>query len=251
MKKKIISLTLATLMVVSTITGCGNDTPKNETTNNETNVETNTETSTPDTNVSDNENGASNETESTTTYDYYTTYVFPDGVEGYTHKYTNDTRPDWSVNYTHFVDGDGFVMDFKWEGPLHLGASVAPSTDNSTIYLETSDDSYSLYGWHDSLDDEADWLKNNNKEDIISWVSSVSYKENGLFETKETTNGYKVIFEVYNDGYSGYACFMDNYETSEAYSFVYLENNNLYDSAKALSVINSIEFSEVEPLEIK
>ena len=247
MKKKILTGILLVAMSLSLV-ACGG-----KTTNDEANKTPGTEISTE--NVNDNaENksepntemnaGAENtegETETSDKWVYAYSWKFPEGVIGKIDKYTNAAYPDWSKNRTHFVGTEnGFVMDFSWEGPLALGECTSESTDGNTLWLETNNNDYRFAAWVDGLEDEADWAKNADKETIISWVNSVKYIDGEFYEGRETEEGYKVIFKVSNEEYTGYVCFIDDYERLEAHQFIYLEKTEIFDNERALKVVNSI-----------
>ena len=242
MKKRILSFTLATLMVVATITGCGS---KDTTNDGTTNTDVSTDASNSEVNDSNDKN-ANNEIDSselgeTDEWVYAYTWWLPEGMTGQTEKYTNEMKPDWSQNRTHFVGAEnGFIMDFGWEGPLALGECVSESTDGNTLWLDTQNNEYRLAAWVDDLSDEADWAKNADKATIVSWVNTVKYTDGDFYETKEMENGYKVIFKVSNEEYTGYVCFIDDYERLEAHQFIYLEKTDIFDDERALDVVNSI-----------
>ena len=99
----------------------------------------------------------------TVAYEYFTTYMFPEGVDGYTHKYTNDSRPDWSVNYTHFVDGNGLVSNLQWEGPVDLGFAANISSHMSTISLFDRHENYEMRIWACEVKDLEDALREYDK----------------------------------------------------------------------------------------
>ena len=251
MKNQIVKKLFVVSVVASLfLVGCGGT--NNETANSETNTEVNTEVNVetnadvnmevPNSEVGTNDDETAEvEASGIDEWVYAYTWQLPEGVTGKTDKYTHAAYPDWSQNRTHFVgEENGFIMDFKWEGPLTLGESASKSTDGNTLWLETKNNDYRLVAWVDDLTDEADWAKNADKETIISWVNSVSYIDGEFYEEKETDEGYKVIFKVSNEEYTGYVCFIDDYERLEAHQFFYLEKTEIFDNERALNVVNSI-----------
>lgn len=239
-------VTAALLAALSlSLVACGGNETNDETkpSNSEVNIETsNSETNSEGDDTANTEGNAGADTdENVDKWVYSHTWKLPEGMVGSTEKYTNATQPEWSQNRTHFVgEENGFIMDFKWEGPLALGECAAKSTDGNTLWLETRNDDYRLAAWVDGLDDEADWAKNADKETIIGWVNSVEYIDNDFYEEKETEEGYKVIFKVSNEEYTGYVCFIDDYERLQAHQFIYLEKTEIFDNDRALKVVNSI-----------
>ena len=138
MKRRIFAFMLVVAMLAMTLVACGSDTTDTTNTTNETEVNTEVE----DEVVEPTE-------EPTTTpeveevkpeYTYAETLVYPDifafpetvpaGMEGYTEKYLDSNYPDWAMNKTHYVDGNGNEMNFVWEGPIGLGA------DDCSAYLD-------------------------------------------------------------------------------------------------------------------
>ena len=241
MKKKIISLTLATLMVVATITGCGKDTPKNETTNNETNVESTTETPTPDTNVSVDENVEIVEVE----YSYDSSWVFPEGTEGFTDKYVSESKPDWSLNRTHYVAKNGTEMNFEWEGPLELGKKAGG--EESTLVLGGLD--YELSAWNGGPLElaEIEECYNLDKDTWVTLSGSATYVENGYYNVEKVENIVYVTYEVSTDDMQGYAYYICNGDAGNYYMFVYLENKDVYDETRAMKVLDSISYWDYVP----
>ena len=245
--KALVTSTLFAALSLSLV-ACGGNATNNE--SKPSNSEVNIETSNSETNIEGDDTGSTEVNAGVDTDDadekadewvYAYTWTLPEGMEGSTDKYTNATKPEWSQNRTHFVgEENGFIMDFKWEGPLSLGECASKSTDGNTLGLETKNDDYRLVAWVDGLGDEADWAKNADKETIISWVNSATYKDGDFYEANETEEGYKVIFKVSNEEYTGYVCFIDDYERLEAHQFIYLEKTAIFDNERALKVVNSI-----------
>lgn len=262
MKRRFFTLMLVVAMLAMTLVGCGETTDTTDTTNNDTNVETDVEVDAPtdDTVVEDtadvpvvddakdeanSNDDVVNGEDDKPVYEYATTWEFPIGMDGFTNKYLNEEYPNWSVNYTHGVAANGNEMNFRWEGPIELGEIAG--VNGNTIALSDSNNNFEISAWSFPISTNEEALSNYDKEEIISWNASVTPYINGEyyeFIEEETTS--RVIFKVTSNRngveYTGYACYVDNYETMVCYQMVYLENNETFDDSRALAVVKSFDF---------
>ena len=243
--KKVIALTLAAMMIVATLIGCGNDTTKENTTNNEVVTETpspetnvpetdapTTETPTPETNVPETE---------TIDWEYSGSWEFPTGMNGFTDKYVNESKPDWSVNHTHYEDNFGNTMNFTWEGPKDLGEKATTSDRTLSLFGTNCE----LRAWTYGAVDETKFAEDltYTKETWTSFAAShTPYITNGYYDIKTTDTTIEVTFEVANDTQKGYNYYVVDLTKGTCYQFAYLENIETYDNDRVLNVIDSLDF---------
>lgn len=248
MKKRIISLTLAAMMLAVTLIGCGNSTNENVTPEN---TEVTTETPTPDTttpevDVPETEVG-DNDVDVETFFSTSYALDFPEGMTGFTDKYVFSSDETWSLNNTHYVDNSGNTMNFEWEGPAELGESAG--TNGNTLSLLGGN--YTLWCWYPgemglTNMDELNELLEVDKETWYS-LATITPITDGYYDIERVDNMVYVTYAVKENGMTGYARFLANGETNNYYRFVYLENDTVYDDARAMKVVESIKYWDYEP----
>ena len=247
MKKRILTLTLAVMMIAATLIGCGNDTTKDET-NVTPNTEVTTETPTPDTNVETDTTVENTETVETEDWKYTTTWQFPEGMDGFTDKFVSSNDKTWSKNQTHYVDNNGNVMDFVWEGPAELGEKAGYV--KTTITLAGGD--YELRAWYGgtmTMEDIEPSLEL-DKETMMSPTATICTPvENGYYNMERVDNTIVVTYEIVDNGTQkvGFAHYLYNADAGEIYCFIYSEKSEIYNSTRAMKVIDSIKFWDYEP----
>ena len=247
MKKRIISLTLAAMMLAVTLIGCGNSTNENVTP--ETNTEVTTETPTPDTttpevDVPETEVG-DNDVDVETFFSTSYALDFPEGMTGFTDKYVFSSDETWSLNNTHYVDNSGNTMNFEWEGPTELGEKA--TTTDSTLALLGGD--YALFAWtYGYADGDFELCANMDKETWTSFtLLDIPYVENGYYNVDISDNTILTIFEVEGLEYKGYASCITDSNNKICYQFTYVEKIDSYNEERAMKVIESIKFWNYEP----
>ena len=248
MKKKIISLTLATLMVVATLVGCGSkEKPVTPNTNTEVTTETPTpDTTTPEVDVPETEVGT------TTPEDVFSTSYaldFPSGMTGFTDKFVFASDETWSLNDTHYVDAEGNEMNFEWEGPTTLGENAVVSSGHPTLVLGETSGKYVLCAWTYGYVDEAKFKADLEftKETWTSFASvDIPYVENGYYNIETTDTTIEVTFEVANDTKKGYDYYIVDLNEETCYQFTYLEDKTIYDDTRAMKVVESIKYWDYE-----
>ena len=148
---------------------------------------------------------------------------------------------------THFENADGKVMDFSYSSPMELGMRYQIA--GKTLMLTDPEAKYVLeawtYGYHD----------NEFEEDLertkMEWVSFISgadeYSDGDYYDRTVTDTTISIVFKIsseYDDGseYEGYAYFIVDSVEKKCYQFEYKEKTDIYDDARALEVIDSIQF---------
>lgn len=261
MKNKFIAMLTITTMTLSLLVGCGQ--PATPNTNEDTSTEQNTEVeeSGDDVVVEPTEEPIEEPTTEpeveepvvepteepeTLQYAYSHTWVFPDGLEGFTRKFLNEDYPEWSVNHTHYVAPNGNEMNFRWEGPAELGSNAGLGNNGKTLNLENSSGELSPEDYEETI--------NYSKETIISFASTdVSYIEDGYYNAIIEDNYLSYTFAVEgvgdNANCQGYCHFILDFENGACYQFTYLEDISIYNDQRALSVVNSLEYWNYIPEE--
>ena len=265
MKKKIYAVMLVVAMLAMTLVGCGSDTTDTTNTTNDVTVNTEVEESGEDvvvepttepivepTTEPEVEEPVVEPTEEPTTEDgedefYSDSYqwAFPEsiGVEGFTDKFVYANDETMSFNCTHYIAKDGTEMNFSWVGPTELGEKA--DAGNTTLFLYGNDSAYELRAWNGGE------LKLEELEECLAlekdvWTSlsgsDVSYPENGYYNIERVDNIVYVTYAVKTDTMNGYSYFICNGDAGNYYMFTYLENNEIYNDERALSVVNSLEY---------
>ena len=285
MKKRILSLVLTTLMVVSTLVGCGGNTNQDETNKPNTETEVNTEM--------DSETEISTETKKKITCNkcgWYTdsfetdfchgcgnrdltitengtetevgdsevdvenffkdaySLEFPTGMTGFTDKYVFSSDETWSLNDTHYVDVDGNVMDFEWEGPTELGEKASVYANTLTL----SGGNYLMEIWYGgtmTLEDITPCLEATKDVWITAIDSSYTIPEDGYYKNEQIGNVVMITYEVIDtiNSKHGFVRLVNDADNGVAYNFMYLENENVYDTTRAMKVVESIKYWDYEP----
>lgn len=271
MKNKFIAMLTITTMTLSLLVGCGQ--PATPNTNEDTSTEQNTEVdeSGDDVVVEPTEEPIEEPTTEpeveepvvepteepeTPQYAYSHTWVFPDGLEGFTRKFLNEDYPEWSVNHTHYVAPNGNEMNFRWEGPAELGSNAGLGNNGKTLNLGNSSGEYALRAFTTGELSPEDYEEtiNYSKETIVSFASSdVAYIEDGYYVATIEDNYLSYIFAIKgidnNENHQGYCHFFMDFENNACYQFTYLEDISIYDDERALSVVNSLEYWDYIPEE--
>ena len=265
MKRRFYALMLVVAMLAMTLVGCGSDTTNTTNTTNETEVNTEVEeevvepteepTTVPEVEEevvepTEEPTVVEPETSETPEFAYSHTWSFPDNMEGFTRKYLNDDLTEWSLNETHYVANDGTEMNFTWEGPASLG-ETAQSTE-TTVYLYSADLNYQLNAWYggDITQEKFDKDLTFDKNTWTSFSTYNPYITDGYYDIQTTDTTIDVVYAVSNDTQMGYAYYLVDLNYGVCYQFIYLENMEVYDDARALNVINSIAYwEEYTPLE--
>lgn len=266
MKKNILSLTLTLALVAGTFVGCGCNTTNEKTTNTTNETSINEEVSTKENTTSDSGNvgdiTGENESETNTEKDTSKEvkvgcYYFPTG-EGYTEKirateYDENADPNWSYNKTYFLDCNGNVMTFKWDGPTTLGTTAW--TSDEAIIMSNSAGEYALRAFTtgEETPEGFEELKSLNKDFVITCVpGDVSYIENGYYNVNIGDDVIIFSFAIegpvnnINNIGKGYAWLYVNKITGASYQFYYLEKLSNYDDARAWKVVESLAGISVE-----
>lgn len=269
MKKKIYALMLVVAMLAMTLVACGSDTNDTTNTTNEVTINTEVEESGDDVVVEPTEEPTvTPEVEEPVVeptpeevvdgendkplFAYSSTFVFPDDMEGFTRKFLNEDYPEWSINETHYIDINGNEMNFTWEGPAGLGSNAGLGTDNLTLIMKDTIGEYALRAWNGGE------LKLEELEECLTleksiWTSlsgpDTTYPEDGYYNIERVDNIVYVTHSIVTDTMTGYAHYLCNGDAGNYYMFVYLENTNIYDDARAMNVINSIEYWNYIPEE--
>ena len=261
MKRRIYALMLVVAMLAMTLVGCGSDTSDTTNTTNDATVNTEVEESgetvvpeTPDEDPADTPeveepvveaeptpDGDVNGVNETINYEYAHDFTFPEGMNGFTKQYLNEDYPEWSLNETHYVDINGNEMNFEWEGPAMLGENAG--TSGKTLILRNGDD-FELRAWNSGYSDgDYEQCVNLPKETWISFADeNIPYEENGYYNVETTDNSIIVTFKVSGNGYEGYNYYVLDGNNNVGYQFAYFEKSEIYDDARAMFVINSIEY---------
>ena len=243
MKKRILSLTLAAMMIAATLVGCGS---KEEPVTPNTNTEVTTETPTPDTTTPE-VDVPETEVGTTTPEDVFSTSYaldFPSGMTGFTDKFVFASDETWSLNDTHYVDANGNEMNFEWEGPTVLG-EMATVTDNA---LALTGGNYMLFAWtYGYADGDFELCSNIDKDTWTTYtLADVPYVENGYYNRNLSDNTLVVIYEVGNNEYKGFASCITDLNDEICYQFTYLEKIDNYNEERAMNVIESIKYWDYE-----
>lgn len=242
MKKRILSILLLATMVATMFVGCGDTNNKETTSNNNSEVIKETE---------DDESNLALDTSETpeTITTHKVTLTFPEGMDGYTTKYVPVDDETWSYNETHYVATNGSVMNFKWNGPTELGEKAYTGTDDLTLIMKNNTDEYALRAWFGgelTLEELEDCLEYSKE----FWTSlsgpDTSFPEDGYYNVERKDNIVYVTHSVTTNNATGYARYLCNGEEGSYYMFVYLEENSIYDSERALKVINSLGYWDIE-----
>lgn len=250
MKKNIVLL-LTLALVAGTFVGCGCNTTNEKTTNTTANESSSNEVSTEDTTTSDSGNvgdiTGEESTEDTSKEVKVGTYTFPTG-DGYTEKilateYDPNADANWSYNKTYFLDCNGNVLTFKWEGPATL-SQTAWTSDEAIIMSNMAGE---------ATPEEFEELKTLNKDFVITCVpGDVSYIENGYYNVNIGDDVIILSFAIegpvnnINNIGKGYAWLYVNKITGASYQFYYLEKLSNYDDARAWKVVESLAGISVE-----
>ncbi|MBR3683927.1 MAG: hypothetical protein IKL78_03510 [Lachnospiraceae bacterium] len=172
------------------------------------------------------------------------TYSFDNG---YTTKYPYVANPAMGYTITHFENADGKVMDFSYSSPMELGMRYQIA--GKTLMLTDPEAKYVLeawtYGYHDNeFEEDLELTK-------MEWVSFISgadeYSDGDYYDRTVTDTTISIVFKIsseYDDGseYEGYAYFIVDSVEKKCYQFEYKEKTDIYDDARALEVIDSIQF---------
>ena len=267
MKRRFYALMLVVAMLAMTLVGCGSDTTDTTNTTNDATVNTEVEESGDDvvTEMPTEEPTTTPEVEEpvvepteepeTPQYAYSHTWVFPDGLEGFTKKFLNENYPEWSVNETHYVDINGNEMNFEWEGPAGLGEKA--NTNKKTLSLYDSAGEYVLrtFTTGELSPETYDEIKSYDKETIISFAAaSTPYVPNGYYNANIGDTYMSFTYAVAGDipeggTYMGYEHYIMDRDKGLCYQFSYLENTDIYDDTRAMNVINSLDFWDYIPEE--
>ena len=260
MKRRFYALMLVVAMLAMTLVGCGSDTSDTTNTTNDatvnTEVEESGETVVPETPVEDpvetpeveetvveaepTPDGDVDGENETINYEYAYDLTFPDGMTGFTKKYLNETIPEWSLNETHYVDTNGNEMNFEWEGFATLGENAGAGERILTLVGDNCELRAWTYGY---VDGDYDSCLEMDKETWTGFApDDVPYAADGYYNVETTEDVIKVVFAVENDNYKGYNCYITDSTNAICYQFAYHENIETYDDARAMFVINSIEY---------
>ncbi len=183
--------------------------------------------------------------EVTINYKYAYDLKFPKGMNGFTKKYLNETVPEWSLNETHYVDTNGNEMNFEWEGFATLGENAGAGERILTLVGDNCELRAWTYGY---VDGDYDSCLEMDKETWTGFApDDVPYVADGYYNVETTEDVIKVVFAVENDNYKGYNCYITDSTNAICYQFAYHENIETYDDARAMFVINSIEFWDYTP----
>lgn len=261
MKRRFYALMLVVAMLAMTLVGCGSDTSNTTNTTNDVTVNTEVEESGDDVIVESTEDpvatpevdepvveaepapdGNDNGENVTINYKYAYDFIFPEGMNGFTKKYLNEDYPEWSLNKTHYVDINGNEMNFEWAGPAMLGENAG--TGGKTLFLRSNGDDFELRAWNSGYSDgDYERCVNLPKETLISFAGkNIPYEENGYYNVEITDNSIIVTFKVSGNGYEGYNYYVLDGNNKVNYQFAYFEKSEIYDDARAMSVINSIKY---------
>ena len=254
MKKRILTLTLAVMMIAATLIGCGNSTNENVTP--ETNTEVTTETPTPDTttpevDVPETEVG-DNDVDVETFFSTSYALDFPDGMTGFTDKYVFSSDETWSLNNTHYVDNSGNTMNFEWEGPTELGELATSVSTNLFLFSPNKDHMLIAYTTGALSPETYDETITYGKDVITSFANNeLKYVPEGYYNANVgdtyTTYTFAVKGDVNSDTYVGYAHYILDRNSGICYQFVYSEKEAIYDDARTLKLVNSIKIWEYTP----
>ena len=266
MKRNIVLL-LTLALVAGTFVGCGcNTTNENEKTTNEINAtvdeeETSNEVSTEDTTTSDSGNvgditGEEESTEDTSKEVKVGCYYFPTG-DGYTEKilateYDPNADANWSYNKTYFLDCNGNVMTFKWEGPATLSEQAWVSGDTIIMSNAAGECALRAFTTGEETPEGFEEIKSLDKDFIITCTpGDISYIKNGYYNANINNDVAIFSFAIQGpvkaniDG-KGYAWLYVNKITGASYQFYYLEKLSNYDDARAWKVVESLAGISVE-----
>ncbi len=268
MKKKIYALMLVVAMLAMTLVGCGSDTTDTTNTTNDVTINTEVEESGEDVVVEPTEEPIvepttepeveesvvepTTEPEVETTVeneedDFYSDsyqWTFPSGMDGFTDKFVYASDETMSFNCTHYVDPNGNEMNFSWVGPTSLGEKAGLGSNGTTIILKNSAGELSPEDYEETI--------NYSKETIVSFAGSdVAYIEDGYYIATIEDNYLSYIFAIKgidnNKNNQGYCHLFMDFENNACYQFVYLEDINIYDDERALSVVNSLKYWKYNP----
>lgn len=170
---------------------------------------------------------------------------FPEGMNGYTNKYLIDNYTTLCMNGTFYVDCDGNEMFFSYIGPLGLGEHVSVGAEPGILVLKDSQSDYELRAWaykeidENLFDEYLEYSKENWAELAFS---DLPYVEDGYYDIETSSGFIQVISEVENDTQKGYSIYMVDLYRRTFYQFVYVENIDIYDEARAMNLIFYIDF---------
>ena len=253
MKRKFYSLMLVMAMIAMTLVGCGSDaTDIQSTTVDSTETLESTEEVVSETTTTEPEEIVNEEDEKTekSEFTYAETLVYPDifrfpetapeGMEGYTEKYLDENYPDWSMNKTHYIDGNGNEMNFVWEGPIGLGADDC-SVFFNVLHFTSKGEFYFNASTEGKITPERfDEIKTFDKEEITKLaIDEAPYIENGYYDANINDNFMTLTYETEQNMFRGYSHFILDREKGIFYKFLYFEQD--LDETRALDVINSID----------
>lgn len=262
MKRKYIIGWLTILMVGTLLVGCGNTATGDNVSSDDTSMDENISTedaNTNDTTTNESEiSGSANDTTGDTenTNDPTTeekevivrTYTFPasSAATGYTVKTIEDENADWSKNETYTVLPNGNIMTFSWESPEDCGSKVY--SNESTVFLKNKNEHFTLKAWTIGwTKDDYESIKSMSKEDIVAVNAVTPYVENGYYNMESTDTRLRITFAIDNPEtkVKGYACFIIDDKSEIVYQFTYTESYDFYNDARAMDVVNSIEYVEL------
>lgn len=168
------------------------------------------------------------------------------------HRFEN---PDYSFYITYFKDRthSDNPMTFTWVAPSNIGNLYWLSEDENTFHV--ANDNRRLVMWNGGkFANESEYLKSYDAETIMGVVAEDSPIANTYQVVEDDENTYRVIFKVESEmfgvSYIGYACFVDFFDIGMRFQFEYYMEKSIYTEAEALAVISSIEYVNLDDLEI-
>lgn len=151
MKKNYITILTITTLSLCLLVGCGQ--PATPNTNEDTSTEQNTEVEEKGNDVviemfTEEPRAAEVIDGISSPFRFKYAYIshFPEGITGLTTKYLNEAVPEWSLNETHYMDTDGNIMNFQWEGFVDLGKQT--ELNGNTLNLIDPERGVELRAWH-------------------------------------------------------------------------------------------------------
>lgn len=173
---------------------------------------------------------------------YYQTL---EGEKGEANITTNVYRTDetWSVKTVEWLTEDGSKETVMFKAPTELGNKGI--VDDKIIMLVNDSENYSFQGLQYGYAENAfeNYVYNSSKENWISdVVAGYSYEENGYFDLQIENGILSVIFKISGKDKEGYRrCIVDRDRKIDDI-FYYMENSEIYDDSRALTVISSITY---------
>ena len=247
MKRKIITLFLATAVAASAVTGCGNEAAEEVKTTAEESTEIEiTEAETAEV-AESTEESAEDKPSDDGLYSKMETgiYKFDDSTAKiYSDQYTLKEDETKAVFTNCAVSENGYAGSFSFTGPKELGKCVFLSDDHSQFTFSNSNTNSTMNLWvglSPSTQEEVDEMIAMDKETITGFANpACPYSENGYYSRESTDDYLTWKYAVENDNEKGYEFYKLRLSDGACYQFEYTESKTIYDENRVNDLLNSI-----------